>query len=319
MVDAKAVAYSVAPLIAGFRDFDPDVTIVGVIFNKVGSPWHYTLLKEACEDTGVSCLGYLPKIPLAEIPSRHLGLNIDKLAEFDTPVDLIADAMDEHVDWKALLELSSLSTIPSVITEDPVSKGGIRFAVAKDEAFNFIYSQTIDAMNQLGTVTYFSPLMDSKLPPADFVYLPGGYPEHHANTLSNNVELRNDMLAFDGCIFAECGGLMYLGKQLTTKNGEVFPMVGHFDFSTSMENSKLHLGYRSVQLGKQALKGHEFHYSTISDNANTDTIGTVYNARGASANTDIYIKHNVVATYMHLYLGSEELLTGLIQEIKQRL
>ena len=317
VVDAKSVAYSVAPLIQGFVNFDKELDIIGVIFNRVGSERHYEILKEACNDINIKSFGYLRVIKEANIPSRHLGLNISDITKFDRSIDLIADEIDQNVDWQLLLELThSVPKIKSVEKFNPKSK--IKFAVARDEAFNFIYPQTIKAMNEIGRVEYFSPINDVKLPVVDFIYIPGGYPELYLDKLSKNNAIKSQLLDFaqnGGLVFAECGGMMYLGKEVIDKNGEAHKLVGYFDFTCSIDKPKLHLGYRKIEWGKEKYKGHEFHYSSINDNNIEDSLGIIKNARSQEVNTKMFIKNNVLASYIHLYVGEASRLETLIKQI----
>ena len=269
VVDAKAVAYSVAALIQGFKQFDSRLSLLGVIFNRVGSERHYSFLKDACDDVGVAALGYLKRLENAQIPSRHLGLNIEQLDQFDEAISAIAAAMEQTVDWQLLLRQTALpqTAIPDLAATQ--TGQGQRFAVAHDEAFSFIYPQHIQAMESLGTVSYFSPMRDQALPEADFVYLPGGYPECYLELLAANEAMKASIKAHvkaGGKVYAECGGMMYLGKYIADKAGTSYQMVGVFDFATSMEHAKMHLGYRKVSFAELRLKGHEFHYSTFSTN-----------------------------------------------------
>lgn len=315
VVDAKSVAYSVAPLIQGFVNFDPDLQIMGVIFNRVGSPRHYQILAEACDDIGVKAFGYLRRVKEAEIPSRHLGLNIEGIEKFDQSIDRIADEIEQNVDWEGLITNAKTAEPVSLIPEK-IAKKDFRFAVAKDEAFNFIYPQFIKAMEEIGEVNYFSPLNDDQLPPADFVYLPGGYPEMHLEKLVKNQVMITQIKNFaenGGLIFAECGGMMYLGKQMIDKQGKSFHTVGHFDFSTSIEHPKLYLGYRTIDVNDEQYKGHEFHYSSIQNHDTEQTVGTIRNARNGAVNTQLFQKGNVLASYMHFFIGDAKKVEALIQ------
>ncbi|WP_298545237.1 cobyrinate a,c-diamide synthase [uncultured Aquimarina sp.] len=320
VVDAKAVAYSVAPLIQGFVNFDKEVKIMGVVFNRVGSERHYTMLKEACEDINVKCFGYVSNLKNIEIPSRHLGLNIRDIEKFDSVIDRIATELDKTVDWKAILEASK-EVKPRVISEKKLTtNNNIKFAVAKDEAFNFIYPQNIAAMQALGEVTYFSPLNDAMLPDCDFVYVPGGYPESYLKELSNNTEMLLNIKEFaqnNGQIYAECGGMMYLGKAIISEDNEAFKMVNYFDFESTIANKKLHLGYRVSKINGHTFKGHEFHYSSLIHDNETGIPATILNARDGETNTKIHKKNKVMGSYVHHYFGTSGILLQLINEINK--
>lgn len=319
VIDAKAVAYSVAPLIQGFVNFDKEVQIMGVIFNRVGSQRHYRMLKEACEDIQVTCFGYLSNLKNIEIPSRHLGLNIQEIEKFDNLIHRIADELEKTVDWNAILKASKEVELTKITQAKKNQSKKIRFAVAKDEAFNFIYPQNIVAMEELGTVTFFSPLKDIKIPDCDFVYFPGGYPELYLKELSNNTKMLTSVRKFaqnNGQIYAECGGMMYLGKSIIAQNNTTFKMVDYFNFETSIANKKLHLGYRTSRIKNTIFKGHEFHYSSLVNDNETSINATITNASELTATTKIYKKNKVMASYIHHYFGTSEILLELINNMK---
>ena len=320
VIDAKAVAYSVAPLIQGFVNFDKNVSIMGVVFNRVGSSRHYKMLQEACEDIGVPCFGYLSKLKDITIPSRHLGLNIDQIEKFDVVIDQIATELAHTLDWKAVLDASQCSESLLNVTDHTIENKQdyskkIKFAVAKDAAFNFIYPQNISAMEALGEVEFFSPIHDRNIPDCDFIYLPGGYPESYLKELSSNTSMLDGIRNFaenNGQIYAECGGMMYLGKSILSEQKESFKMVGYFNFDTTLADKKLHLGYRTSKMPQSTFKGHEFHYSSLINDKEVDIDAVVLNAREENTNTKIYKKNKVIATYIHHYFGTPELLLAFI-------
>ena len=142
----------------------------------------------------------------------------------------------------------------------------MRIAIAKDRAFNFTYRENIDRLAEMGELTFFSPLAGDELPDADLVYLPGGYPELFAPELAMNRMLASQLVQYaekGGRIFAECGGMMYLGKSLTDQDGKVWPMAGVLPIECTMQGARLHLGYRSMEIDGKVFKGHEFHYSNV--------------------------------------------------------
>ena len=222
VVNAKSTAYSVAPLLYGFRNFRKDLNVVGAVFNFVASESHYSFLRQACEDAGVEALGYLPKCADVEIPSRHLGLSLDEDFCFEEFADRVACLVEEHVDIDRLLAITALperQPVPRVKeVMRTVSKANLNIAIARDPAFNFSYEENIHFLSTLGKITYFSPLRDDCLPEADFVYLPGGYPELYLSELSMNSGMRESIHSFVewGKLLAECGGMMYLCKVIGT-------------------------------------------------------------------------------------------------------
>lgn len=306
VVNAKSTAYSVAATLYGFKHFCPFVRIAGAVFNFVGSEKHYNYLKQACQDAGVEALGYLPKCPDIEIPSRHLGLNIDSDFCFDRFADRIASQIEKTVEIDKLLAVCQTDT-PD-ISESPISFSKIpmrRISVARDEAFNFYYPENIRMLEQRGEVTYFSPLRDRELPLSDFVYLPGGYPEFYLSALSENKSMRQSIADYcrqQGALLAECGGMMYLGEYITDTEGRSYPMCGILQQGATMENMKLKLGYRQVILNGQTYRGHEFHYSSIVPGSQPyTTIAEVRNAQDTMVDTPIYRIGNVIASYIHFY------------------
>ncbi|MCG8749009.1 cobyrinate a,c-diamide synthase [Tenacibaculum finnmarkense] len=318
VIDAKAVAYSVAPLIQGFVNFDKEVKIMGIVFNRVGSERHYMMLKEACDDIGVQCFGYLSNLKNIEIPSRHLGLNIQEIEKFDTVINQIADELEKTIDWKAILEASKEIKPVSISSEKIIQPKKIKFAVAKDEAFNFMYPQSISAMERLGTVEFFSPIKDAEIPDCDFIYFAGGYPESYLKELSCNTTMLASIKKFaenNGQVYAECGGMMYLSKTIISENKTAFKMAGIFDFEATIADKKLHLGYRTSKINEHIFKGHEFHYSSLINDNETSINATITNARAGNTTTKIYKKNKVMASYVHHYFGTSELLLQLINEI----
>ena len=268
LVSAKAVAYSVAPLIYGFRHFNPHLRLAGVVFNFVASDRQLVTLRRACEDAGVPCLGYLPRNPDLVIPSRYLGLTLEEREKVNSLITLAAQEVVSHIDLDHLLEVSNgvdcvneADEVDEVHRANRVDEASIsRIAVARDAAFNFTYRANIDALRVLGEVTFFSPLQDIVLPPCDLLYLPGGYPELFADQLANNCAMREKIRAYaeaGGRVLAECGGFMYLCRDI---DGQ--PMCDILPYSATMQGSRLHLGYRETLLNDIALRGHEFHYST---------------------------------------------------------
>ena len=338
VVNAKSVAYSVAPLIYGFKHFNPKLKIAGVVFNMVASENHFFFLKQACEDAGVPCLGYMLRNRDLIIPGRHLGLTIEAREETEELIRLAAKEVEAHVGWP-LPPPSPVEREPirerEQIKEDKVSIGlspsgslptgegggrgriGFSIAIAKDSAFNFTYRANIDALRELGEIIFFSPLNDERMPDCDLLYLPGGYPELFASDLANNASMRESIKAFaenGGHIFAECGGFMYLCNDI-----DGIPMCGVFPLSATMMDAKLHLGYRQLcntklsTLNPKLAKGHEFHYSSIIE---LDILpnGIVrkqcqMSAKGKAVDTALYHYKNVLAGYTHWYWAE----TGFVE------
>ena len=307
IVNAKSTAYSVAPLLYGFKHFNRSIKVVGAVFNFVASENHYSFLKQACEDAGVEALGYLPKRADVEIPSRHLGLSLDEDFCFEEFADRVAELVEKHVNIDRLLELTNVpESIHSPLErEQGVCHLPLRTAVARDAAFNFVYEENIRYLHSLGEVVYFSPLKDASLPAADFVYFPGGYPELHLAALSANKPMLESVRRYaegGGRLLAECGGMMYLSDEIRDMDGAAYPMAGVLHQSATMENMKLRLGYRTLIYRDFRLKGHEFHYSCLAEQKNPlPSCAVAYTAKGVETDTPLCRLKNVLAGYTHLY------------------
>ncbi|MCD8302513.1 MAG: cobyrinate a,c-diamide synthase [Prevotellaceae bacterium] len=314
VVDARAVAYSAAPLIHGFATFRKEPHIAGVIFNNVGSAHHYSLLRQACADSGIQCYGYLPRDKRLTIEDRHLGLALDGGEALDRIVSIAAEEAERHIDLDSLLKAFSPRQEESKLAHYPERQAGttkpnINILIAHDEAFNFIYRANIDSLRRLGTVRFFSPLHDRLLPsPCDLLYLPGGYPELFAKELSANTEMRHQIADFahnGGYIFAECGGFMYLCKSIDRQ-----PLVSVFPMEATMQDARLHLGYRQMRVLGQTFSGHEFHYSTLLPHEPAEGIRTLRiqnNALGEPADTELFLYRNVIGGYTHWYWADKDI------------
>ena len=306
IINAKSMAYSSAALLYGFKNFYKNIRVVGVIFNFVASESHYSYLKDACEDVGLEALGYLPKDTNVEIPSRHLGLNIDKEFIFDEFADKVAALIEKHINVDRLLEITSTIKPENKPNETDNAKGNLNISVAYDEAFNFIYHENIEYLKQLGAVTFFSPINDKSLPiDSDLVYLPGGYPEVYLEQLSNNKPMLESIRSYienNGKLLAECGGMMYLCASIADKDGTEYPMVNILKQKATMQHMKLKLGYRSFDYNGQCIKGHEFHYSKTEDpENNTSSVTQIRNAKGMEVDTKLIRYKNLIAGYTHIY------------------
>lgn len=183
----------------------------------------------------------------------------------------------------------------------------MRIAIACDEAFNFIYPENLRVLEQKGKLTFFSPLYDSELPISDLVYLPGGYPEFYLSRLTENRTMRQSILNYcqnGGHLFAECGGMMYLGEYITDTDGHSYPMVRFF--TARSNDGKYEIKTRISQnfSERQEYRGHEFHYSRIIPGQSPlPSIARVTNAKGMEVDTPVYRSGHVTASYIHFYWG----------------
>jgi cobyrinic acid a,c-diamide synthase len=272
VVDAERQSQSVAPLVAGFANWRPGVRVAGVILNRVASMKHERMLVDALTATGIPCLGAIPRNADLVLPERHLGLVMpDEVAAFAAFVGTAAEAVGDYVDLERLRGLAA-PIAEGDAAPAPLPPLGQRIAIARDDAFAFLYPHLLDGWQAMGAeLNFFSPLANEAPPDdCDAVFLPGGYPELHGGTLAAANHFRAGLIAArdrHALIYGECGGFMVLGEALVDKAGETHAMAGLLPVTTRIDRPKRILGYRRlVQSGDLPwpgrLQGHEFHYSS---------------------------------------------------------
>ena len=322
LINARGLGYSVAPMIYGFKHFNPSVRLAGVVFNQVASPAHYACLREACADAGVDSLGYLPASDDLKLPSKHAGMTSTLKQSLDVLVEHSAELIEKYVDIDRLMNRCSLNfpcryTLPysSDIVEDsfPNLLSRMKIAVARDPAFNFIYKENLSQLEKLGNVTFFSPVFSNSLPVADLVYIPGGFPELFARQLHRRhslIEALKNYAESGGKILAECGGMVYLGKLLAGKQGgTAYEMCNILPIESTLSNLRPVSGYRQFKFANGLeMRGSEFHYyqSTVCD-AKVAGLKTL-NTRGVDVHIPFYRYKNVIATSANLYWGEQNIL-----------
>ena len=287
VVDASHMAQSIAPLVSGFAWHDPAVKVAGLILNKVGSPRHEAILRAALAPLKLPILGAVHRSASLATPSRHLGLvQAGERADLEAFLSKAASVIGAQVDLEAISRLSA--PLPRTPPQKPIPPARRHIAIARDVAFAFTYPHQIRDMIQGGdTVRYFSPLANDPVPPADLVYLPGGYPELHAETLSRASTFLESLkiTSQTADIYGECGGYMVLGETLTDADGQPHKMAGLLPLQTSFATRKLHLGYRVLTADQGPLpgifNGHEFHYATTAKAEGTP----LFDAMDAEGNT----------------------------------
>jgi cobyrinic acid a,c-diamide synthase len=272
VVDAERQSQSVAPLVAGFANWRPGVRIAGIILNRVASMKHERMLVEALAATGLPCLGAIPRDAALVVPERHLGLVLPgEVTAFDSFLDTAAEAIGSYVDLTRLQALAA-PIAAGEAPATPLPPLGQRMAIARDDAFAFLYPHLLDGWRAMGAeLSFFSPLADeAPADDADAVFLPGGYPELHGATLANAATFKAGLTAArdrGALLYGECGGFMVLGETLVDKHGQGHAMTGLLPVATRIDRPKRILGYRRlIQSGDLPwpghLNGHEFHYSS---------------------------------------------------------
>ncbi len=292
VVDASRMAQSIAPLVTGFANFDPDVVIAGVILNKVGSVRHEAMLRRALLPSSVPVIGVIARSTALAQPSRHLGLvQAQEHDDLNAFIENAADLIVNHIDLDLLSGLSQ--RLPATDFSRKIAPPAQRIAIAQDRAFAFAYPHLLqDWRDQGANIEFFSPLNDDAIPASDFIFLPGGYPELYAAKLATSscfmTSLRS--AAETSQIYGECGGYMLLGDGLIDAHGMPHKMAGLLRLETSFKQRKLHLGYRQLNATEGPFKGswnaHEFHYASTLSTKGTplfkaeDAEGTVLPAMG---------------------------------------
>lgn len=320
VADAAKVARSVAAEVLGYQQFDPELRIAGVILNGVGGPRHLEFCQPQIEaTTGLPVLGYLPRREQFVQPERHLGL----IPTVEGTVvqewyDALISQIEETIDLDATLKLAATAQppdqAPQVYPTEAQPKRA-RIGIAQDKAFSFYYQDSLDLLEAWGAeLVPFSPLEDEGLPPnVGGVYIGGGFPEMFARELSENgpmLESVRRALAADTPVYAECGGLMYLGKSLSDLEGTDYPMVGALPVVSSMSNSRLTLGYREVEAVAgtpllepgQRVRGHEFHWSVLEQQPTDEQ--AVYRVIDQDNRPEGFRAGSIWASYIHIHLGS---------------
>ena len=307
VVDAARMAQSVAPLVAGFARFDPEVRIGGVVLNRVGSPRHETMLRRSLDAIGMPVLGALPRAEGIAHPSRHLGLvQAEERQDLKAFLDRAADLVAAHINLDAVLALAARAAPRPSASGPRTPPPAQRIALARDAAFAFAYPHLLEDWRAQGAeIVTFSPLADEAVPEADLVLLPGGYPELHAGRLAAAQNFMHSLRSASHVsdIYGECGGYMTLGETLTDADGHVHRMAGLLDLATSFERRRLHLGYRRVETSHGPFAGcwtaHEFHYATTLS-ANGTPLFEAVDAEGVALPPMGLRRDRVCGSFAHL-------------------
>ena len=313
VVDARGQGASVAALAEGFAGHRPDVTVAGVILNRVAGAAHERLLRDALAARAVAVFGAVPRDEALALPSRHLGL-VQACERDESWLESAAVVVAQAVDMDALAALARpLRAAPETAGGAAIAPLGQRIAVAQDAAFGFCYAALLEDWRRAGAaVVPFSPLADEAPDAeADAVYLPGGYPELHAATIAGAARFLAGLrgAAWRGArVFGECGGYMVLGRGLTDADGRRHAMAGLLPLETSFQARRLSLGYRHARLAADGplgragagFRGHEFHYCrVVSEDAERPLFATS-DAAGAPLGHAGMSVGNVSGSFIHL-------------------
>lgn len=315
ILNCKGAATSVVALIKGMKEFREN-RIVAVILNRMSMKVYPEVKALIEKEVGIRVLGTLPDVKDMILESRHLGLVLPgEVQSLREKMNSLAAVVEKNIDMDALIELAhSAPPVSYDVPDMPEITGHPRIGLASDDAFCFTYADNIDLLREMGAeIVEFSPINDERLPKGlDGIILSGGYPELHAKALSSNVKMMSDIReAIENgmpCI-AECGGFMYLNRSLQDQDGKPHPMVGLLDGDCIKTDRLVHFGYISISAKEDqlilpaggAVKGHEFHYWSCSDNGS----GCIASRVSRDEKYDCAVSGpDIYAGYPHLYFFS---------------
>ena len=302
VIDASAMAQTFGALALGLVRYRDDVHITGVFANRVAGERHYHMLVESLPP-GLPSFGWLPRAPDIALPNRHLGLvQAGEIDDLDARLERAASALNMAGDSSP----EPVAFAPPTTAPLPPLLAGVRVAIARDQAFSFVYRANLDLLRELGAeLVFFSPLKDTTLPLADSLYLPGGYPELYLDVLGNNRALADAIHAHHDAgkpLVAECGGMLYLCQSLTDAEGKRGAMVGLLPGEAIMQKRLTALALQSAELLEGNLRGHTFHHSRLEMDMAPSARGVCPNS-GPTAEA-VYRRNRLAASYIHWYFPS---------------
>lgn len=338
VVDCSKVTRTIAAIIKGCIDFDRDVLIKGVILNQIAGKRHELIIKQSIEKyCSIPILGVIPRLEYA-FPERHMGLTPYHEHPNSEGADLLIQQIaDKYLDIDKILDIAYNATLLDIDFpllnkeskgEDFQNQLSVRIGVIKDSAFQFYYPENLEELTKRGVeIVEINAISDTQLPKIDALYIGGGFPETNAVHLAENESFKKSVktAAENGLpMYAECGGLMFLGKEIKTSE-KVFPMVGLLPISFEMQKKPQAHGYTIVKVDKENpfypcgtyLQGHEFHYSSVMEIPETKDVYTTFKmlrGQGIMNKRDGLCYKNTLATYTHIHaLGSPAWVDAMIK------
>lgn len=335
VVNCTKTTRTVAAMVLGCQKLDERVDIRGVVLNQIGTERHRSIVTQAVETyTGLPVLGAVPRMKRDIFPMRHLGVTPHQEYEGSgAAMDFLAATMQEHLDLERIEEIMApLGGWSSGVEAVRQDRARLRIGVLMDAAFQFYYSENLEAIQRLGAeLVLIDALTASTLPPLDGLYIGGGFPETSAGELSANKGFRHSIkqAAESGLpIYAECGGLIYLGESIVL-DGQEYPLAGVFPIRFGMSRKPQAHGYSVFEVDGEnpfysqgtEIKGHEFRYSTILEWRGRPEHLSLKMTRGQGfmAGRDGLTMNNVLALYTHVHAdGTPEWAEGFMARCRQR-
>ncbi len=328
IVNARGQVASLLATIRGFRDFDSELSIAGIIFNNVNSDRHKKLIKEVFKNEEIEILGFLPSDSKITLNKANLGLISPMENEKEINVEYFANFAERNLDVFSLIKFlksPQKKIFNSVNFKDFKIDKRKPIAIAEDKIFHFQYPETKEFLNEIGIPLISWSIFDNEEIPneASSLIIPGGFPEKYADHISNSAKSLNSLRKFrkNGFIYAECGGMMILGDFIKDENGNYHKMSGILPFRS--KKSKLSVGYRYIEGLKdtpiikqnQLIRGHEFHYWEIENNLSELDLGKAYHQKKLSSPWQIksweteyknegFFDEKLHASWIHLHLPS---------------
>lgn len=313
VLDCKSVGYSIAATALGFREYDKDVHIAGVILNRLGSSRHEAMVRDVMEKIHMPVIGAFHRDDALKTPERHLGLTPVTEIETQNLIAHMGEAAGKWIDTDALLAIAKKAP-PLKMEEEKRYRLQLqcRIGVAKDEGFSFYYPTSLESLEKRGaTLVPFSPLHDKEIPDVDGLIFGGGFPEMFLTQLEGNKSMKESIrkaAAHGMPIYAECGGLMYLCDKIQGFDGDSYTMVGLVPGVCEMQKKLQRVGYVTGKALRDSiiaqkgdtLKGHEFHFSTLRCGEDFPWAYTLQGTRQKEGHLEGYAKDNVLASYLHL-------------------
>ena len=314
VMNCRSMGQSAAAVALGYREYAPDVKIAGVILNQLGSDNHEQIIREAMAGIGMPVLGALHRTDALQTPERHLGLTPVTETETDALIAHMAETVGAGLDLAAIRSVAESAPALFPETEETAGeKAPVRIGVAKDEAFTFYYPTSLSALAEKGAeLIPFSPLADETIPDVDGLLFGGGFPEMFLEKLAANVSLKTSIKnARDAGmpIFAECGGLMYLCREIFDFDEKEYEMVGLVPAVCRMQKKLQRVGYVTAKALRESilaqagetLRGHEFHFSTMEPDASDFPWAyELMGSRQKEAHREGYAAGAVLASYLHI-------------------
>lgn len=321
VIDAKSMGESAAAIALGFRQYDSDVDIRGVILNRLGSETHRQMICEAMDKIDMPVLGALFRDEGLRLPERHLGLlPTHENSDAEAVIKRLGEISENSLDIGALIKIAESAPDIDIhrLKEDALSriKSSVKIGVARDEAFSFYYPESLAVLEEMGAeIVYFSPLRDSALPQVSGLIFGGGFPEIFAAQLSANRSMLAAVkrAAEAGMpIYAECGGYMYLTEELIDFDDKAHAMAGVIPHKTKMNKQLQTVGYVEAEAlhdtilcpAGAVMRGHEFHFSSAASTDAKESPAFLFRKNRTNAvYTGGYATSNVLASYLHTHFA----------------